>query len=482
MEKLSRFFMIGVTILGICVVFAFLASPIYAQEPVETSNQTTLSGDLTNNPVAQDILKKIEQTKKWIRDLEQKDYERLEAQKELEAKRAQSLQILNQDLADWEKLWDYYSSYNAFDRFVDKIPDSQVQDVFWDQFEFKEQKVEAGRDAFKQVIADGGSRRDALQAYLAAAETKRIELIETNSQFNVNHNLAYYSQQILFDKEGQFIDSPITGEQLRKYYEDYRTNPAYLQANPNDVVSWEDLGKTTPDTECREGNVVVYRFHAEDYVCVSISTAEMWVRHGMGEITGNAQNRFSQEPITPLTKCNDGFSVIFNLETQKYSCVPDDTAKEWVEQGLAEFHNVDDYVATSIENKDKSVRVEEVNLQIREMKQDLEEKQMNLKKEYDKKYDDAISQSKIDEKNATVDYNQRTGMSKEELSIKIGKIRENLESEKESILEKKIDDLKNLEKEFKDRMKELVSLYDDDPYVEVRLNLGHTGYEAVSRQ
>jgi hypothetical protein len=116
------------------------------------------------------------------------------------------------------------------------------------------------------------------------------------------------------------------------------------------------------------------------------------------------------------------------------------------------------------------------------MKKELEEKQTELKKEYDKKYDDAVSQSKIDEKNATVDYNQRPGMSKEELSIKIGEIRENLESQKEYILEDKIDDLENLEKEFKDSMKELVSLYEGDPYVEVRLNMGHTGYEAVSRQ
>ncbi|NND86858.1 MAG: hypothetical protein HKM23_06005 [Nitrosopumilus sp.] len=462
------------------VVFAlfFAMSPVFAQE---TSEQTTLSDDLQNNPLAQDILKKIEQTKKWIEELEQRNYEKLAAQKELEAKRSKSLEILNQDLTDWEKLWDYYSSYNAFDRFVDKIPDSQVQDVFWDQFEFKEQKVEAGRDAFKKVLDDGGSRRDALQAYLVAAETKRIELIETNSQFNVNHNLAYYSQQILFDEEGKFIDSQITGEQLRKYYEDYRTNPAYLQANPNDSLSWEDLGKTNPDTECREGNVVVYRFHADDYVCVSIATAEMWVRHGMGEITGDVQNRFDQEVVSPLTKCNDGFTVIFNLETEKYSCVLDDTAKDWIEQGLAESHSVDDYVAASIENKDASERVEKVNQQIWEIKKEFEENQIKLKKEYDIKYDDALTASKIDEKNATVDYNQRSGMSKEELSIKIGEIRENLESEKESLLENKIDDLKSLEKEFEDAMKELVSLYEDDPFVEVRLNMGHIGYEAVSR-
>lgn len=474
----------GLAILGISVAFAlfFVTSPVFAQESVETSEQTTLSGDRQNNPVAQDILKKIEQTKKWIADLEQRDYEKLAAQQELEAKRAHSLEILNQDLADWEKLWEHYSSYNSFDRFVDKIPDPQVQDVFWDQFEFKEQKVKAGRDALKQVLADGGSRRDALQAYLTAAETKRIELIETNSQFNVNHNLAYYSQQILFDEDGQFIDSPITGEQLRKYYEDYRTNPAYLQANPDDAISWDDIGKTNPSTECREGNVVVYRFYADDYACVTVYTAEMWVRHGMGEITGDVQNRFEQEPITPLTKCNDGFSVILNIETGKYSCILDETAKKWVEQGLAEFPNVDDYVVTSIKDKDKTVQVEEVNLQIREMNKEFEEKQTELKKTYDQKYDDALDKLKLDEKSATIDYNQRSGMSQKELSIKIGEIREKYESDKEEILKSKINDLKSLEDEFEESMKELVSLYEDDPYVEVRLNIGHTGYEAVSRE
>ncbi|AJM91917.1 hypothetical protein [Nitrosopumilus piranensis] len=475
--------MVGVKILVISVAFAlfFAASPAFAQESVATSNQTTLSGDLQSNPVAQDILKKIEQTKKWIADLEQRNYEKLKTQKELEEKRAHSLQILNQDLAEWEKLWEYFSSYNAFDRFVDKIPDSQVQNVFWDQFEFKEQKVKAGRDAFKEVLADGGSRQDALQAYFTAAETKRIELIETNSQFNVNHNLAYYSQQILFDKEGQFTDSPITGEQLRKYYEDYRTNPAYLEANPDDVVSWEDLSQTNPHTKCRDGHVVVYRFHADDYVCVSGSTAEMWVRHGMGEITGDGQNQFDQEPVTPLTKCNDGFVVIFNIETQKYSCILDDTAKYWIEQGLAEFHSVDDYVATSIENKDNSQRTEEVNLQIWEMKKEYEEKKIELKKLYDKKYDDALAESKRDEKNVTLDYTQRSGMSQKELSIKIGEIRERYESQKETLLKNKIHDLKNLENEFEQSMKDLVSFYEQDPYVEVRLNMGRTGYEAVAR-
>ncbi|WP_316504972.1 hypothetical protein [Nitrosopumilus sp.] len=60
-----------------------------------------------------------------------------------------------QDLKEWELLWEYYSPRNSFERFVGTIPDSQVPGVFWDPFEFKEQKVQAGRGALKKVISEG---------------------------------------------------------------------------------------------------------------------------------------------------------------------------------------------------------------------------------------------------------------------------------------------------------------------------------------
>lgn len=101
-------------------------------EDVTVNEQVTLSDDLANNPLAQDILRKIEETKKWIIELEQRNYEQLEKQRELEEKRQQSLAKLNQDLKEWEDLWDYYSPKNSYERFVDKIPNSQVQEVFWD--------------------------------------------------------------------------------------------------------------------------------------------------------------------------------------------------------------------------------------------------------------------------------------------------------------------------------------------------------------
>jgi len=181
-------------LLVLCASLATQTAFAQLDNDVSTNEQITLSKDLENNPVAQDILKKIEQTKKWIKELEDRKYEELKVKAELEAKRAQALEKLNQDLKEWEALWEYYSPRNSFSRFVDTVQDTPVKEVFWEQFEFHQMKVDAGREALKIVIANGGSLSEARQAYHIAAETKRIELIEANSIFNVNHNLAYYNQ------------------------------------------------------------------------------------------------------------------------------------------------------------------------------------------------------------------------------------------------------------------------------------------------
>jgi len=478
--RMNSKILLGVSIFASLI---FIFNPVFAQESVDTSEQTTLSKDLQNNPLAQEILQKIEQSKKWIAELEQRNYDKLEAQKELEAKRSHALEKLKQDLAEWEKLWDYYSPRNSFERFVDKIPSSDVQGVFWDQFEFKEMKTNAGREALKKVIANGGSLSEARQAYHKAAETKRIELIEANSLFNVNHNLAYYNQQVLFNTQGQFVETPIAGEQLRKYYEDYRTNPAYLDANPNDSISWEALGKTNSDTECREGQVVVYRFHANDYVCVTMYTAEMWIRHGMGEIKGDSQGIMSSEnTVNPLTKCDDGFITIFTIESEKYSCVLEETAKQWIEQGIAEIHDPESYILERINDKETSLKIQDINQEIKEFKIELQEKQIELKKNYDKKYADALVQSKENEKKATTDYNERSGMTKEELSKKIYSIRKQHESTQDDILQEKMESLKMLEDEYKITVKNFADNYQFDKDIKIVWNSYKSSYDAVRQR
>lgn len=287
----------GMVILGISVVFAlfFAISPVLAQESVDTSDQITISKDLENNPVAQDILKKIEKSKRWIAQIEQRNFEELERQKELEQKRAEVLQSLEKDLKKWEELWGYYTFDKILERALQNSPAKDTSSIYDHPLKFTASKINAGRDALHKVILEGGGPEAARDAFVDAAKITRSELISANLLFNVIHNNAYYNQQILFESDGQFHEI-VSGEQLRKYYQDYRTNPFYLTANPDDKIAREELSKDS-NTECRYGYVLVYRIYVEDYVCVTEQTSEMWIRHGMGKLA-NADQLENMDELT----------------------------------------------------------------------------------------------------------------------------------------------------------------------------------------
>ncbi len=244
------------------------------------------------------------------------------------------------------------------------------------------------------------------------------------------------------------------------------------------------MRRTNQDTECREGHIVVHRFHADDYVCVTMETAEMWIQHGMGEITGESGNTISQDvqSVTPLTRCDDGFKVVYTDKTGKYSCVLEDTANRWVERGIAEFPNPEEYIMKSIERKDSLREIDEINQQIQKIQNKLEDEKIALKKQYDSKYDELLSESKETEKEAIKNYKDGSEVTKKELSEMINSIREKYEDDKEDILKDKIRDIKKLEREHKYKMAEFAQNYDDHQHIRVVKNSGNTGYEAITRE
>jgi hypothetical protein len=136
----------------------------------------------------------------------------------------------------------------------------------------------------------------------------------------------------------------------------------------------------------------------------------------------------------------------------------------------------------SIERKETILEIEEVNHEIREIQNDLEGKKIALKKQYDLKYDDLLSESKDSEKSAVQDYDKDSDSSKKELSEMINSIREKYESDKEDALKDKIKDMKKLERDFKRKMIQFAQNFDDHPYIQVIKNSGHIEYGAVARE
>lgn len=475
-----------ITIMVFGIIFSSLIGSSYAQtNPSNTSEQTTLSGDLANNPLAQDILEKIEQTKQWIADLEEREYEKTRAEKELEERRAVALERLNQDLLEWENLWANYTSRAAFERFVEDKP-TQIQGVFWDQFEFKEMKVNAGRTALKEVIANGGSLSEARSAYHKAAETKRIELIEMNAQFNVKHNLAYYKEQLLFNSTGQISLNPYTVSTLGEFYKDYRTNPGYLGANPNDKYAYESL-ETSSDTNCRPGYVVVHRVANNDYACITESTAEMWERHGIGNVVDTEAVIYDENSLTPTiptnpgTQCKDRHIVVYHFEAKAYGCVLESVANTWIEEDLAEIHELTQFILDKDEQKEIDNQIYEINQEINAIYENNILEQIQIKKKYDLMYLDADKIASQEQKGLLDKFYSEDEMSKEELSISIMKVRENNELSKEKILEDKSQALEDLKSHLHRKMQQMASEFEDNSEIKLVWNSSAEKYHVVNR-
>ena len=383
---------------------------VYAETIID--EQTTLSGDLENNPVAQDILKKIEKSKHWIEQLQQRDFETAKKQKELESKRAEVLQYLENDLKKWEELWGYYTFDSMLERALENSPAKDTDSIYDHPLKFTASKISDGRIALQTVLEQGGTPEEARDAFVDAAKITRAEMLSANSIYNILNNNAYYNQQILFSADGNF-DLTLSGKELRKYYQDYRTNPEYLKANPFDKLSWEDLGKNNPGTECRVGFVLVYRINVDDYVCTTEYTAEMWVRHQMGTIV------------------DESFSEIKSIDVEKLQ-------KDRI---LKKVHNLNSKVSTMQEHHEKKL--------------------VETKQDYEDLFIKTHEKRTLEEKQAITKYG-KSDSKKITLSREITDIREKYTALKDEMTDEKSRILKIMNKQYLRDMDDFANNYKHD--------------------
>ncbi|MCV0409245.1 hypothetical protein [Nitrosopumilus sp.] len=450
----------------------FTGNYAYAQQS-NMSEQTMLSEDLKNDPMAQNLLKKIEQTKKMIEDLQQKEYEQNQARENLERARDLSLENLNQDLKMWERLWEQHSSRNAFDSFVSNKPE-HVQGVFWDQFEFKEQKVKAGRSAMNQVLANGGTMQAAKDAYNTAASTQRIELIEVNAQFNVKHNLADYEEQQLFNSTGQIHFSPYAESKLSEFYSDHKLQPNYILANPDDASISVQRSLTGNDvTQCDEGYVLVSRITSEYKTCVDEVIAETWAtnnvpgiiiyNHDVGEISSDVKTN-------PATNCGEGYQVVYHLSQSEYQCVSDYAAKQMLSDDTAEIHTLIEYIHGKDKQKITADNIYEINQKILKINKDFSAAKKSLESEYQEMLANEEMLIKQDIRQVIIEYKSSPNFTREELSESISELNNAHDAIKEKIIEQRDTALFKLESEQKNKILDAVKGYEQNPDIKIDWN------------
>ena len=200
--------------IGISLVLTSGENFAFAQSSPQFESHILIGDDLKNNPLAQKILSEIEESKKKIAQLEQEQKARDIQTTQVEQQREISGQLQQEAIASMDAQNAPYTPKAAFAGFVSTVNDTSVQNIFWGEFNYMSQKVDAGDTAMKQVLEQGGSWDDAIQAFSNAAAIHRQEMIQKNTALNVEYGTADPSVQNNFDANGlltaDYVKSPST--------------------------------------------------------------------------------------------------------------------------------------------------------------------------------------------------------------------------------------------------------------------------------
>ncbi len=173
---------------------------------LQTQNQLqlkTVSGDqIKNDPIASKILKNIEITQKRQAEQEKKLKQIEENKKFLDQQRALADKELQNDLNGWFASLDPFAPRNAYVSFVSQI-NQTFQGLFWEQFNFTEQKTNEGLAAMFQILDNGGSKQEARKAFIQKASSSRAEIIKVNNDLNVKYGFTDKKTQDQFNMAGK---------------------------------------------------------------------------------------------------------------------------------------------------------------------------------------------------------------------------------------------------------------------------------------
>lgn len=177
----------------------------FAEQDATSEPVVKASEELQKNPLAMKILAEMEKQKlKYAQNMLEKTQPiKLTAQQvEVEEKRVIVQQRLDEKLNAFVEKYKDVMPKAAYTKFVEKKPD-YIQGVFWGMFDFMQGKVDSARDAMKVVLDNGGSLKEARDAYFKHASAKRVQLIQAVKDLNIQHGFADKSIQDTFDKNGK---------------------------------------------------------------------------------------------------------------------------------------------------------------------------------------------------------------------------------------------------------------------------------------
>jgi len=221
----------------------------YAQSDVEIPEWKTFNRDeILTDPIAQKMLENIEISKQILYDIQNPQRIITEHKLYIDQQRQIVQQQLQEELDRMNKNNADKTPKAAFAKYVSKFPE-EYHDYYWSLFNYMYSKVEVAREHRDQILANGGSYRDAQQTFVEYASITKAERIAyaeemalkygmINKVSNINHfNALPDETKVAFVA---YMDSKGLGE--------FALNPMY-DADPYiDAITQVDTQITTLET------------------------------------------------------------------------------------------------------------------------------------------------------------------------------------------------------------------------------------------
>ena len=198
------------------IIASVMILSVFGTNAFAQSDFKKIEGNELNNPISQDILAKIELSKKQFLQAKETEDRRNAQQKLIDEQRAISQDSLKQELKRMEKTYEEFTPRNAFAKYVSNLNVTN-DGIFWDQFDYLQTKISLARDARDSVIRQGGTFSDAMKQYVQFAKMPKIEMQNIVRELNIKHNLAEKDIQSNFDINGKLpryendIEAPCYG-------------------------------------------------------------------------------------------------------------------------------------------------------------------------------------------------------------------------------------------------------------------------------
>jgi hypothetical protein len=181
-------------------LFVILTSATQSFAIDETEIKAT--EQIKKNPAMMQMLKKIEQSKKILAEMQERKNQQMQKILQMQEIRKNAQAKIDEDINRMNKDNEPYTPQNAFAKFVSKKP-AMMHDIYWSMFNYQQEKIKSAKDARDKILNNGGKKQDAWSAYYKISATNRAKIIDLNKNLNIKYGNANIDIQSTFDEKGK---------------------------------------------------------------------------------------------------------------------------------------------------------------------------------------------------------------------------------------------------------------------------------------